>query len=536
MRRSAAAASKPHPAQDLGLGPAAAKAQPRAVSTLAPGWRMAATSIGAAALAFGVVFHRDVTGAVQVWTESTAYNHCFLILPLIGFLLWERRAVFASVSPSPTLWPIVVIPVFSALWLVSAILDIQEARQILLVAMFEAVLLAVLGPRVFRLLLAPLLFLFFLVPSGAFLVPTLQKITAQISVAGLEWLHIPVYSDGFMIEIPEGSFEVAEACAGLRFLIASIVFGCFFAVVMYRSLIRRIVFIALSMAVPIAANGLRALGIIVLAHIEGSAAAVEADHVLYGWFFFTLVIIILIAIGMTFSQKVDRQVAITSIGWSKPVGWRFAAAVLAGVLLAVAGPAYAARLNALYRSSSLVGAQAPLIAPSWHAAPDSAGWSPVVYGADREFLGGFEKPGSDLVIRYVALYRLRAAGDALTTSGNRLADDKRWHITAYGSAEATMAGRLVRVASAQIVSGIHRRLVWSFFVVDGRVAAGLFETKLLRARAVLLDREPVAAFVAISASMDDPKNPAESQLNAFLAASQPFSDYLAQLLAELGSQ
>ena len=81
-----------------------------------------------------------------------------------------------------------------------------------------------------------------------------------------------------MIEIPEGPFEIAEACAGLRFLIASIVFGCFFAVVMYRSYWRRTLFISMSIFVPIFANGLRALGIIVLAHIEGSASAVAADH------------------------------------------------------------------------------------------------------------------------------------------------------------------------------------------------------------------------------------------------------------------
>ena len=60
----------------------------------------------------------------------------------------------------------------------------------------------------------------------------------------------------------------------------------------------------MSVVVPIAANGLRALGIIVLAHLEGSAAAVEADHILYGWLFFTLVIMILIAIGMAFAEKI----------------------------------------------------------------------------------------------------------------------------------------------------------------------------------------------------------------------------------------
>src|SRR5260370_26191690 len=150
--------------------------------------------------------------------------------------------------------------------------------------MFEVVVLVALGPRVLWLLLAPLVFLFFLVPSGAFLVPTLQKITAQISIAGLELLHIPVFSDGVMIEIPEGTFEIAEACAELRFLIASIVFGCFFAVLMYRSVIRRALFITLSLVVPLAANGMRALGIIVLAHLGSSPAAVEADHVLYSWF------------------------------------------------------------------------------------------------------------------------------------------------------------------------------------------------------------------------------------------------------------
>src|SRR5208337_4617244 len=139
------------------------------------------------------VFQRDVTGAVQVWMLSTAYNHCFLILPLVAFLLWERRAVFSSVSPEPVLWPLVLMPLVSAVWLVAAVLDIQEGRQLALVAMFEIVLLVALGPRVVWLLLAPLLFLFFLVPSGAFLVPSLQTITADIVVAGLRALHIPVF-------------------------------------------------------------------------------------------------------------------------------------------------------------------------------------------------------------------------------------------------------------------------------------------------------------------------------------------------------
>src|SRR5205807_5019380 len=149
----------------------------------------------------------------------------------------------------------------------------------------------------------PLLFLFFLVPFGAFLVPTLQSITVAFAVGGLKLVGIPVFADGILIDIPEGHFEVAEACAGLRFLIASIVFGCFFATIMYHSRVRRSAFVGLSILLPIVANGLRALGLILVAHVEGSGTAIEADHILYGWIFFTLVTLLLIGIGMTFAES-----------------------------------------------------------------------------------------------------------------------------------------------------------------------------------------------------------------------------------------
>jgi len=516
--------------------PSTPNRRPIVSTLLAPGWRPALILIGIASVIFGIVFRQEMIGAVRVWIDSTAYNHCFLVLPLVGFLLWQRRAVISLVSPRPTPWPLVTIPALSAIWLLAAVLDIEEGRQLVMVAMFQVVLLVALGTRVYWHLLAPFLFLFFLVPSGAFLVPYLQTITADIAVAGLRFLHIPVFSDGYMIEIPEGPFEIAEACAGLRFLIASSVFGCFFAVVMYRSFLRRILFIISSIAIPIVANGLRALGIIVLAHLEGSAAAVEADHVLYGWIFFTLVIMILIAIGMTFAEKTGPLPPIRPTTIGKPSAWRFAVAVSAAVLLALTGPVYAYRLDRLLPAAQLHPGDSPHVAPSWRAlsgAPLS--WRPLVHGADREFLEGFQQPGSDIVVRSVALYRLRAIGNMLTTTENRLADDRDWHIVEQGQATFSLAGERITATSAEIVSGPRRRLVWSFYVVDGRIAGRLFEAKLLQARAVLLHRARVAALVAVSASMDDPGNPAEEQLARFLAASQSLPRYVDSLgIAETG--
>jgi EpsI family protein len=290
------------------------------------------------------------------------------------------------------------------------------------------------------------------------------------------------------------------------------------------------VFIILSIGVPILANGLRALGIMVLAHLEGSAAAVEADHILYGWFFFTLVIILLIAIGMMFAQKIDRRAPAASGGWSNSPTWRFATVIPAAVLLALAGPAYAARLDALYPEHAFPPPRMPMVSMPWQPVRDAGvDWRPAVIDADREFLESFEGPGSDRVTRYIALYRLRVIGNSLTRTGNRVADDIRWHIVGYGRNEITLAGAPTAVASTEIVSGQRHQLVWSFYVVDGKIAVGLIEAKLLQARAVLLQRAPLGAFVAISASMDDPGNPAERQLTRFLAASEPFPRYIASL-------
>ncbi len=496
-------------------------------------WRMALLTIAIAALVLGLVFLSDVTMAVRVWIASTAYNHCFLILPLIGFLLWERRAVIAASSPAPAWWPLLLMPFLTAVWLFAAFLDINEGRQLALVAMFEVVLLAALGPRVFWRLLAPFLFLFFLVPSGAFLVPSLQVVTSKIVVAGLHVLHIPVFSDGNMIQIPEGDFEIAEACAGLRFLIASAVFGCFFALVMYRGYWRRTLFIALSLTVPIGANGMRALGIIVLAHIEGSATAVEADHVLYGWLFFSLVIILLIAIGMTFVEKEGGRIAAPlAPPPNKPEptspAWRFVAAVTGAILLAVAGPAYASLLDTEFATSAPPVAASPQVAPPWHPVADTdIGWRPVVLGADSKLLDSFTEPGSHVVVRFIAFYRLRAIGNALTNSENRIADDNLWRVAQRGDAEFSLDGEKVKVTTTQIVSGPRRRLVWSFYLVDGEIVSGLLRAKLLQARAVLLHRAPLAAFVAVSASMDDPDDrAAAAQLERFMRATEPLPKFL----------
>lgn len=465
-------------------------------------WLPVLVAAAVASAVFGVFFQLEIVGAVRVWLESTAYNHCFLVLPLAAALLWQRRDIVAQLRPRPAPWALVIVPVLSAAWAVASLLDILEAEQLIVVALFEVLLLAMLGLRAFRALLAPLLFLFFLVPFGGFLVPSLQRFTTDFAVQGLRLSGIPVFSDGFIIQIPEGSFEVAEACAGLRFLIASIVFGCFFATIVYRSKLRRLVFIALSIALPIIANGLRAFGLIMLAHIVGSAAAVEADHILYGWIFFTLVTLLLIAIGMTFTDH-SRRAAPPTVSPGSASRLRIAATMAAGLAMTLLGPGYLATIERASATPLPAASLGPVAGSGWLREPVAVNdWRPIVYGASTETTATY-RDGHDTVTEFAALYRLPAPGSPLTRTVNAVADPKVWRVVKTGQVIEPLGGATVAINTATIARLEQYRLVWWFYVVDGQPTASTVQAKLLQARAALSGGAHVGAFVALSTEADN---------------------------------
>jgi exosortase A len=268
--------------------------------------------LAGALLVMALVFHAEVAAAVQVWAASTAYNHCFLILPIAIWLAWDRRGRLRGLTPAPDARAIGLALPFAIVWLAADRLGIMEGRQLAAMGMVQALILGVLGWRVYRAMIAPLLYLVFLIPFGGFLVPALQQFTTDFVDLGLDLLGIAYYSHGYTIEIAQGAFHIAEACAGLRFLIAAIAFSVLYALLIFRSTGRRLTFIIISVAVPVVANGFRALGIVLLGHLLGSAKAGATDHVLYGYIFFSIVLFILILLGLPFRQDSARPGAGTA--------------------------------------------------------------------------------------------------------------------------------------------------------------------------------------------------------------------------------
>jgi exosortase A len=318
-------------------------------------WRMPLLAFLLGLLALGLIFREEAEAAVRTWDSSATYNHGWLILPISIWLAWSRRHRLAALRPEPVPWAALLALPGVLAWLAAERLGVMEGRQFAVIGFVWVLALAVLGWRACRAMAAPLVYLVFLVPFGAFITPALQTITARMIDLLLDATNIPHYVDDLIIETPAGTFLVAEACAGLRFLIAAIAFGVLYAFVMFRSPGRRLIVMALAVVVPIGANGFRAFGIVLLGHYLGSAEAAAADHVVYGWVFFSVVILLLILAGLPFREdgapepapEVAAPVGPAPRGVADPAPRNvvLAGAVVLAAGIAAAGPAVSLSLD-----------------------------------------------------------------------------------------------------------------------------------------------------------------------------------------------
>ena len=110
-----------------------------------------------------------------------------------------------------------------------------------------------------------------------------------------------------LIQLSNGDYEVAEACAGLRFLIATIVVSVLFAHLTYRKWHKIVIYLTASLVVPPIANGFRALGIVLLAHWSDNRIAHGADHIIYGWGFLVAILTVLMIIGMRYADPILNE-------------------------------------------------------------------------------------------------------------------------------------------------------------------------------------------------------------------------------------
>ena len=250
-----------------------------------------------------IVFYQGVTTAIDVWSVSEIFTHCFLVVPCSFYFIFQKRHQILSQTLKPNYWllPFLIGPVLVQLF--GEIGDIKLFMHFATFTSLPLLIWMVIGNAAAKKIAFPLFFIVFSIPVGEQLIPFLQDITTNMAVPLLQLSNVPIFRNGFYLDIPEGRFLVAEACSGISFLIASVVFGCLYAYISFTRLSKQLILVAISIFIPIFANALRVYGIILTAHLTDMEYAAGADHIIYGGVFYTIIIFLLIIIGEKFRDK-----------------------------------------------------------------------------------------------------------------------------------------------------------------------------------------------------------------------------------------
>lgn len=381
-------------------------------------WRRPLALLAFVWIANFVLFLPDWTAMADQWWNISTYNHVLLIPAILAWLVYERLPALARLTPQAW-WPGLVLAAGAGfLWLLGEFAGLSIARQAGAVALLAAAALALLGPRVCAVLAFPLAYMAFLVPFGDEIVPPLQMITAAITIALVHLSGIPAVIDGVFITTPAGLFEVAEACSGVKFLIAMAAFGVLAAGVCFSSWRRRAAFLAVCLLVPVLANGVRAWGTIFAAQHVGAEAAAGFDHIVYGWIFFALVIVLVLALSWRFFDRpLDQPVVDMNRIEASPLIGRLEALRIGfvPVLLGLAATLFVAQAWA--RAAEELSAPLPRAialpeVPGWHRAPYSptVAWEPRAKGADHRLLGRYADNQGREVDVFLAVYAAQGEG------------------------------------------------------------------------------------------------------------------------------
>lgn len=466
--------------------------------------------------AIALFFAPDFTQLVTIWWTSSTFNHCLLLPFIIAWLIWQRLPELRLLTPRAWLPGLLLVGLGATSWLLGAAAGVALARHLGLVLMLQGSVVAMLGPEISRGIMFPLAYMLFLVPAGEGLVPPLQTLTAEICMKLLYLFGIPAHIEGVFITIPNGWFEVAEACSGVKFLIAMAAYGVLAANVCFRSWLRRSIFIVSALILPVLANGVRAWGTIYVAHRTNAHFAEGFDHVFYGWIFFGIVIALLMSAAWPwFDRRVgDPWIDVDALRKPKGAPDRARPALLLATLIPFSALLWS--LSPAHHAAVLPDYQTPPSVAGWKRMRPAHDWTPRFQGADRLLLARYSDGSGHAVDLAIAIYAYQAEGRELVGYGQgAVPPESRWAWT--DDQPAPSNGRAFRITGP---GGVVRDVV-AFYRVGSTTTGNELRVKIETLKSKLGLGPQRAVGVLVSATEGVEGESARPSIDAFLRALGP---------------
>lgn len=458
---------------------------------------------GALIVAAAVFFWSGIVSLGSAWSTAE-YSHGPLI-PVLSFILFLKHLKVVSPRPVAERERYAGVGLMLFALLIGGAGNIAQIPDIvtygMIVWVFGLVLIA-FGFNRGVLFWAAVVHLVFMLPLPAFiywkLSITLQFISAEMGVAFIRMMDIPVFLDGNIIDLGEYRLDVAEACSGLRYLFPIMSFSYIFCMLYSGPIWHKAILLISAAPLTMLMNSFR-IGVIgVLVDAYGIEHAEGFLHFFEGWVIFLSCIAILFGLARLLQySNGDRRPLFEVLeldfdGLGGQLRRIFeterSAGMAAGLVLTAAA---AAILHLTPQPTPAPIERDPLVLfprtiGDWQAGlPERLEASTeAVLGADDYYGSSFELAGSQFPVSlFIAWYRSQTEGSGIH-SPEVCIPAGGWEMSRISPTEVTVTGKdgvpvTVPVNRATIRKGLSRQLVYYWFEGRGRQMTSDYRAKVM---------------------------------------------------------
>lgn len=234
------------------------------------------------------------------WLDSDEYSHAFLTIPIIVYMVWRSREAFLVSQPKYPWVGLVMMIAATLLYPLSLIIQMRTIIGLSMCMMLAGAVVFFSGVSALKIMATPLLLMLILIPVPDQLYTKvtfpLQLMVSQISEWFVSLLGVPIFREGNVMNIPGRSFEVVEACSGLRSIITLLTLSVIIGYFMLDNLASKLMLVCTSIPTAIFVNILRLVTMIALFYHAGIDLSVGKLHTATGIAIFIVALLILFAL------------------------------------------------------------------------------------------------------------------------------------------------------------------------------------------------------------------------------------------------
>jgi exosortase len=258
---------------------------------------------------FFAAFFPVMAGLTKIWSQSAEYSYGFAIIPLAAYIIWQKKEYLRR-SQICGAWSGLLVAAGSLIaYLIANKGEMQTLASVSMVIFLWGVVIFLFGYTIFRISLFPLMIVFFMIPVPSQIISVLtvplQLIVTSASVWLASMIGIPIIHEGNIIIMSLGTFEVVQACSGLRSIMTMLILGLLMGYLMLQSNILRGILLTLAIPIAVVVNILRVFTLIAIFHYLAVDLSKGASHTVLGLSVFGIAfgLFLLAGKGLSFCEK-----------------------------------------------------------------------------------------------------------------------------------------------------------------------------------------------------------------------------------------